>query len=164
MLFTYRVSCKSVDNSSESKPTANGSERKATKSCGFPKAEHLCRKKLIEELFGGGASFGIYPLRLVWLVAPEATTAPPQVLVSVSKRNFKRAVDRNYLKRLMREAWRLNKYRLVEADGGHRVAQLAIIYTGKEKKDLVLLEKKLNSGLERLLTDAGATPGTGSGS
>ncbi|MBT2557826.1 ribonuclease P protein component [Hymenobacter sp. ISL-91] len=130
----------------------------------FPKEEHLCRKKLIDELFGRGSSFGLYPLRLVWLAAPEPTAAPPQVLVSVSKRNFKRAVDRNYLKRLMREAWRLNKYRLVEAEGGHRVAQLAIIYTGKEKKPLALLEKKLNSGLERLLTDAGATPGVGSGS
>ncbi|RFP65362.1 ribonuclease P protein component [Hymenobacter lapidiphilus] len=135
-----------------------------SRSYSFPKEEHLCRKKLIEELFGRGSSFGLYPLRLVWLAAPEPTTAPPQVLVSVSKRNFKRAVDRNYLKRLMREAWRLNKYQLVEAEGGHLVAQLAIIYTGKEKKPLALLEKKLNSGLERLLTDAGATPGAGSGS
>ncbi|SDY91273.1 ribonuclease P protein component [Hymenobacter psychrophilus] len=135
-----------------------------SRSYSFPKEEHLCRKKLIDELFGRGSSFGLYPLRLVWLAASAPTSAPPQVLVSVSKRNFKRAVDRNYLKRLMREAWRLNKYRLVEAEGGHRVAQLAIIYTGKEKKPLALLEKKLNSGLERLLTEAGATPTGGSGS
>ena len=86
------------------------------------------------------------------------TTAPPQVLVSVSKRNFKRAVDRNYLKRLLREAYRLNKYRLLDAEGGHRVGQLAIIYTGKEKKPLAVVEKKLISGLERLLTDASAPP------
>jgi len=120
----------------------------------FPKEEHLCRKKLIEELFGRGSSFGLYPLRLVWLPATAPTTAPPQVLVSVSKRNFKRAVDRNYLKRLLREAYRLNKYRLLEAEGGHLVDRLAIIYTGKEKKPFALVEKKLISGLERLLSDA----------
>jgi ribonuclease P protein component len=129
------------------------------RSYSFPKEEHLCRKKLIEELFGRGSSFGLYPLRLVWLPTAEPTTAPPQVLVSVSKRNFKRAVDRNYFKRLMREAYRLNKYRLLEADGGHRVGQLAIIYTGKEKKPFTLVEKKLISGLERLLDDASRKAG-----
>jgi ribonuclease P protein component len=129
------------------------------RSYSFPKEEHLCRKKLIEELFGQGSSFGLYPLRLVWLPAEARTAAPPQVLVSVSKRSFKRAVDRNYLKRLLREAYRLNKYRLTEAEGGHPVGLLAIIYTGKEKKPFTLVEKKLISGLERLLT--GATPQTG---
>ncbi|RYU83864.1 ribonuclease P protein component [Hymenobacter persicinus] len=126
----------------------------AARSYSFPKEEHLCRKKLIEELFGRGSSFGLYPLRLVWLPAPAPTTAPPQVLVSVSKRSFKRAVDRNYLKRLLREAYRLNKYRLLEAPGGHGVGLLAIIYTGKEKKPFALVEKKLISGLERLLQEA----------
>ncbi|WP_262496906.1 ribonuclease P protein component [Hymenobacter chitinivorans] len=127
------------------------------RSYSFPKEEHLCRKKLIEELFGRGSSFGLYPLRIVWLPAPAPTSAPPQVLVSVSKRSFKRAVDRNYLKRLMREAYRLNKYRLTEAPGGHPVGTMAIIYTGKEKKPFALVEKKLISGLERLLADATPT-------
>lgn len=127
------------------------------RSYSFPKEEHLCRKKLIDELFGRGSSFGLYPLRLVWLPAPAPTTAPPQVLVSVSKRSFKRAVDRNRLKRLMREAYRLNKFRLLEASGGHSVALLGIIYSGKEKKPFALVEKKLISGLERLLTDATPT-------
>ncbi|UOQ75833.1 ribonuclease P protein component [Hymenobacter sp. 5516J-16] len=134
------------------------------RSYSFPKEEHLCRKKLIEELFGRGSSFGLYPLRLIWLPTETPTTAPPQVLVSVSKRSFKRAVDRNYLKRLLREAYRLNKYRLLEAEGGHCLGRLAIIYTGKEKKPFTLVEKKLISGLERLLTEAGATPSRVAGS
>jgi len=128
----------------------------------FPKEEHLCRKKLIDELFGKqGSSFGVYPLRIVWLKSAQATTAPPQVLISVSKRTFKRAVDRNRLKRLIREAYRLNKYRLVEQPNGHFVAQLAIIYTGKEKSPLALVEKKLISAFQRLLTappEASAPP------
>lgn len=124
----------------------------------FSKEEHLCRKKLITELFGQGSSFGVYPLRLVWQPLPAPTAEPPQVLISVSKRTFKRAVDRNYLKRLVREAYRLNKHRLTEAPGGHRVGQLAIIYTGKEKKPFAIVQNKLISGLVRLLHNA--EPGT----
>ena len=121
----------------------------------FPKEEHLCRKKLIDELFGKqGSSFGAYPLRIVWLPGPGPTAAPPQVLISVSKRSFKRAFDRNRLKRLIREAYRLNKYRLLEHPGGHPVAVLGIIYTGKEKSALGLVEKKLNSAFYRLLCTA----------
>jgi len=118
----------------------------------FPKEEHLCRKKLIEELFSKqGSSFGVYPLRIVWIKSEMPTTAPPQVLISVSKRTFKRAVDRNRLKRLIREAYRLNKYRLTEQPDGHPIALLGIIFTGKEKSPLALLEKKLISAFHRLL-------------
>ncbi|MBD2768710.1 ribonuclease P protein component [Hymenobacter sp. BT664] len=122
----------------------------------FPKEEHLCRKKLIEELFSKqGSSFGVYPLRIVWVASPAPTAAPPQVLISVSKRTFKRAVDRNRLKRLIREAYRLNKYRLLEHPTGHQVALLGIIFTGKEKSPLGLVEKRLISALYRLLNTTG---------
>ncbi|WP_375416399.1 ribonuclease P protein component [uncultured Hymenobacter sp.] len=125
----------------------------------FPKEEHLCRKKLIDELFSGrGSSFGVYPLRLIWLPAAAPGPGPPQVLISVSKRTFKRAVDRNYLKRLIREAYRLNKYRLLEAPGGHPVAVLGILYTGKEQAPLALVQKKLISGFQRLLAESDAQP------
>jgi ribonuclease P protein component len=138
--------------------TATSAEPAATnRKYTFPKEEHLCRKKLIDELFSGrGSSFGVYPLRLIWLKAEQPTTAPPQVLISVSKRTFKRAVDRNYLKRLIREAYRLNKYQLLEAEGGHPVSVLGLLYTGKEKKPLAFIEKKLISGLHRLLAESGA--------
>ena len=130
----------------DSPPTA---KRKYT----FPKEEHLCRKKLIEELFSKqSSSFGVYPLRIVWIKAAAPTSAPPQVLISVSKRTFKRAVDRNRLKRLIREAYRLNKYRLTEQPNGHEIALLGIIFTGKEKSPLALVERKLIFALLRLLS------------
>ena len=133
-------------------PTANSQELAAKRKYTFPKEEHLCRKKLIEELFSKqSSSFGVYPLRIVWIKAAAPTTAPPQVLISVSKRTFKRAVDRNRLKRLIREAYRLNKYRLTEQPNGHEIALLGIIFTGKEKSPLTLVEKKLISAFHRLL-------------
>ncbi|GAB2720752.1 ribonuclease P protein component [Hymenobacter frigidus] len=142
-------------------PTATSAPLAARKYT-FPKEEHLCRKKLIEELFGKqGSSFGVYPLRIVWIPASAPTTAPPQVLISVSKRTFKRAVDRNRLKRLIREAYRLNKYRLTEQPNGHSIALLGIIFTGKEKSPLTLVEKKLISAFHRLLgtsAEASASP------
>ena len=131
-------------------PTATPAQRRYA----FPKAEHLCRKKLIEQLFSKqNSSLGAYPLRLIWLPVSVRGSTPPQVLISVSKRTFKRAVDRNRLKRLIREAYRLNKYRLLEAPGGHPVAVLGILYTGKEKSELPLIEKKLISGFSRLLAE-----------
>lgn len=124
----------------------------STRKYAFPKEEHLCRKKLIEELFGKqSSSFGVYPLRIVWVKSEAPSAAPPQVLISVSKRTFKRAVDRNRLKRLIREAYRLNKYRLLEQPNGHQVALLGIIFTGKEKSPLALVERKLISAIHRLM-------------
>ena len=133
--------------------TVNGSQPIAKRKYTFPKEEHLCRKKLIEDLFSKqSSSFGVYPLRIVWIKAAAPTSAPPQVLISVSKRTFKRAVDRNRLKRLIREAYRLNKYRLTEQPNGHEIALLGIIFTGKEKSPLALVERKLISALLRLLS------------
>jgi ribonuclease P protein component len=103
-------------------------------------------------------SFGVYPLRLTWLPTSARTAAPPEVLITVPKRTFKRAVDRNRLKRLVREAYRLNKYRLLEAENGHPVALLGILYTGREKSELPLIEKKLISGLNRLLAESSVQP------
>jgi ribonuclease P protein component len=139
--------------------TANSSQLAADRSYTFPKKEHLCSKKRIEQLFNRkNPSLGVYPLRLTWVPAAARTAAPPEVLITVPKRAFKRAVDRNHLKRLLREAYRLNKYRLTEAENGHPVALLGILYTGKEKNELPLIEKKLISGLNRLLAEAPVQP------
>src|SRR5471030_2413656 len=75
----------------------------------FKKEERLCNKKLIDELFHNGSSFLCYPFKASWLIIDEPRQIPAQILFSVSKKRFKRAVDRNLVKRRMREAYRLNK-------------------------------------------------------
>src|ERR1700761_3183650 len=75
----------------------------------FPAAERLKSKKVIEELFKKGSSVYLYPFRLIYSTTPVEPQQYPQILVSVPKRNFKKAVDRNRLRRQIKEAWRLNK-------------------------------------------------------
>ena len=79
----------------------------------FPKDERLCSRKAIETLFAGGSrAFSAFPLRVVYKEVDDKSGADDmtaQVLISVSKRHFKHAVDRNRVKRQLREAWRLNR-------------------------------------------------------
>ena len=120
-------------------------------SFSFPKTERLTNKALIEELFKSGQSQYVYPFRLLYL--PQASPAQhqsPQVLFTVPKRAFKRATARNRLRRRIREAWRLNRHRLLALPDPNRIpACLAIIYTAKEENDFALMEKKLIQLLER---------------
>jgi ribonuclease P protein component len=117
-------------------------------SYSFPKEERLHSKKLIAELFSKGSSFNLYPLRFVLIKSAAPVSSPPQVLVSVSKRYFKKAVDRNRLKRQLREVYRQHKH-LLQAESGYTLQLLGVLYIGKEKSGFDLIRKKLISGLER---------------
>ena len=75
----------------------------------YPKSEKLKSRKTIDLLFSQGKSVSKYPLRLVYVENPSDAELV-QMGVSVSKRNFKRAHDRNYFKRCLREAYRMNKH------------------------------------------------------
>ncbi|MBR9756881.1 MAG: ribonuclease P protein component [Algicola sp.] len=75
----------------------------------FNKTEKLKSKTLIASLFSEGQSVSAYPLRLVYLKIPLSERPQLKVGVSVPKRHFKKAVDRNHIKRLLREGYRLNK-------------------------------------------------------
>ncbi len=79
----------------------------------FKKTERICSKRIIDALFAGGnPSIAIYPLRAVYMTV-DNPTAPVSILVSVPKRRFRHAVDRNRMKRQVREAYRLNKHILL---------------------------------------------------
>ena len=75
----------------------------------YPKIEKLKSKQLIDKLFTEGKTISAFPLKLVYLPCIHKDDAIIKTGVSVSKRYFKNAVDRNRIKRLMREAYRLNK-------------------------------------------------------
>jgi ribonuclease P protein component len=75
----------------------------------FRKQERLSRDKFIQELFAQGSSFYLYPFKVFAMPHPDKAHPTHQVLISVSKKNFKRAVDRNLIRRRIREGYRLNK-------------------------------------------------------
>lgn len=84
----------------------------------YPKSEKLKSKRTIDLLFSKGKSVSKYPLRLVYVESDfdisENSAQKIKMGVSVSKKYFKHAVDRNYFKRLLREAYRLNKNLLID--------------------------------------------------
>jgi ribonuclease P protein component len=94
----------------------------------FSKEERLSKEKWIKELFEKGSSFHLYPFRVICLRHPEPAYPVNQILISVSVRNFKKAVDRNLLKRRIREAYRLQKAALP----GDNIFLMACVYTSKE--------------------------------
>jgi len=121
------------------------------------KPERLSRKKIIEKLFAGGSrSFSIFPLRVVWLPVEELNVQA-SLLVSVSKRRFKRAVKRNRVKRQIREAYRLNKQPLLEAlaEKDLRLA-LAFIYLSDELVDSTVIAEKMKIALVRIVEKVSA--------
>lgn len=110
----------------------------------FKKSERLSHKKTIQELFTKGSSFYLYPFKVISRAGDDASVH--QILISVPKRSFKKAVMRNRIKRRVREAYRLNKH-LLNTDVK---LQIAYIYTAKELLDFKIIERKLIDSLERL--------------
>lgn len=107
----------------------------------FNKNEKLKSKTLIEKLFKEGKSVSAFPLRLVYMPVDQNENISSKAGVSVSKRNFKRAVDRNRIKRLMREAYRLHKPEYLSNILTPHA--FMILYIGKQMPTLQELEKKM---------------------
>lgn len=121
----------------------------------FIKEERLCNKKLIDELFHNGSSFLCYPFKVSWLVVTLPQKYPVQIVFSVSKKRFKRAVDRNQIKRRMREAYRLNKQLQLYAPllAADKQIVLSVGYIGKEILGYEFIEKKLLKMLTQLTAE-----------
>ena len=121
------------------------------KRYGFGKDEKLKSRKSIEELFSKGKSFTMAPIRVSYKFSKSADLPALLAGVTASKKNFKKAVDRNRIKRLLREAYRLQKNDLREltiAKGltGH----VFFMYNGKEIPELPVLLESMNKCLVRL--------------
>lgn len=110
------------------------------------KKERLCSRTLTKELFQSGSSFIEYPVRVTFKQIPEQSVHG-QVLISVPKKRFKRAVDRNRLKRLIREAYRLNKTTLSEIwEQEGKYFALAFVYIGNDIANF----SQLNEAMQKI--------------
>ena len=132
----------------------------------FGKQEKLCAKRAIDRLFVGGNSRSVvaFPIRLVYMpVEREQDESLLKVLVTVSKKHFKHAVDRNRTKRLLREAWRLHRNEILQLlrlkqTGGLDVALIWLddkLWTAKDVDNrMSFLLKRLSDKLSEQLTHA----------
>jgi ribonuclease P protein component len=111
----------------------------------FRKEERLHKEKLIKELFEKGSSFYLYPFKVLTQRNPDPSFPVHQVMISVSRRNFKRAVDRNLIKRRIRESFRLNKNLLPATPK----LLIAYIYTAKEILTFAQIQDRLIKTLNR---------------
>ncbi|HIP26462.1 MAG TPA: ribonuclease P protein component [Flavobacteriaceae bacterium] len=116
---------------------------------GYNKYEKLKSRKLIKQLFEDGKAISVFPLRLVYLKTNHDGKYLLQTGVSVSKRNFKLAVDRNRIKRMMREVYRLNKAKFYNSISEKYI--FMFIYLGKKEMDYHKLDKKMNELIDSFL-------------
>jgi ribonuclease P protein component len=120
------------------------------KSFSLKKAERLSSKKIIDKLFAEGDSILQYPLKIVFLETEIPTEFAAQAGFTASKRNFKRAVARNRIKRLLRESYRLNKHILYNQLNNRQLA-LFILYIGKEMPQYAAVENAVKKGFPKII-------------
>jgi ribonuclease P protein component len=120
----------------------------------FRKDERLSGQKIIERLFSEGKSYSVFPFRIIWLKSTFECDFPARIMISVSKKRFKRAVDRNLIKRRIREAYRKNKPDIY-AYLSHQQVQCAIclIYNAERILDYTEIEEKIKLLLLRFQSE-----------
>jgi ribonuclease P protein component len=118
----------------------------------FRKNERLCSKKVIDKLFAEGKSVFSFPVKIGYLETKLRANVPAQAAFSVGKRNFKRAVQRNLIKRRMREVYRLNKPEFYSEIGEKQVA-VFFIFTGKTISEYSQIEAAVKKGMKKLISE-----------
>ncbi len=120
----------------------------------FAKCERLSRKSVIERLYAEGRSVAAFPLRAVYLPLEHQEDEPAaSVLIAVSKKRFRHAVDRNLVKRRLREAYRLNKHSFVDTlqQKNCRMA-VSILYLDKQHHSYSHLQARLKKLLQAIIS------------
>ncbi|MES2430491.1 MAG: ribonuclease P protein component [Bacteroidota bacterium] len=116
--------------------------------------ERLKSRKLIDHLFKSGVSFSAFPFRVIYLLHEgevPAVNYPLQAGFTASSKNFKHATDRNRIKRLMREAYRLQKNNLFDLvnDADKKLA-IFFIYNGNEIPEYTVVHAKMQKALKQV--------------
>jgi len=120
----------------------------------FKKHERLSGQKIIDTLFSEGKIFVVSPFRVVWLEYELAGQSPAQVLISVSKKRIKKAVDRNLVKRRIREAYRKNKDEFYKFLNRNQVkCAFALLYNSDLIADYKEIEEKIILLLQRFQSE-----------
>ena len=120
----------------------------------FPKKQKLCGEKVIERLFANGKSISEKPFRAIWNFEKNNDQVCVKSLIVVSKKRLKLAVERNVVKRRIKEAYRLQKKQLEYfLESTNQQLNLAIIYQQEEILDYKTLEEKINLLLTRLIKE-----------
>lgn len=119
----------------------------------FRKEERLCGQKLIDRLFSeGNRQISVFPVRLVWFLLDNADFEGVRILISAPKRNLHHAVDRNRIKRQIREFYRTSSAPLKDAvASGRKGLALAFLFNDNKLWDTDKLQLKLQAAMERLV-------------
>ena len=117
----------------------------------YNKTEKLKSRKMLNLLFEEGKSFSVFPVKIFYLPMQKEGKQMIKVGVGVSARNFKKAVDRNRIKRLLRECYRLNKL-LLQFTKTNNQQPMAVffLYIGKELPEYGILNEKMKTALNKL--------------
>lgn len=118
----------------------------------FKKSERLCSRILMDCLFQGDShSASAYPIRAIFLLVEEEVHKGVSVLVSVPKKRFHNAVDRNRVKRQVREAYRKHKHSLIGHVSLHKKGLLvAFVYVSDKIEPTAYVEKRMVKLLEKI--------------
>ena len=118
----------------------------------YNKKEKLKSRKLLDQLFTKGKSVSAFPLKVFYGVLADENAETVQAGVGVSARNFSKAVDRNRIKRLLREAYRLNKSVLHDAlNADQKKVAVFFLFVGKEKPEFAALQETMPQVLQKLI-------------
>lgn len=121
-------------------------------SFSFSKNEKLCGEIRIGKLFSEGKAFIVFPLRVVFLKSDEHSGTSVKVMISVPKKKIRKAVDRNRIKRLIREAYRINKPAFVsEIKEKDLHLHIAFTYVSDKESDFSHINEKIHLALGKIL-------------